>query len=136
MAPIVLSELATAISSGVVKIVDLTFTLSPDFPIIVLPPEFGQAKPMRIEEISRYNKAGPGWYWNSITLCEHTGTHFDAPIHWYTGKDLANNSVDTLPVSNMIAPACVIDCSAEAAKDADFLLTISAVEAWEAGHGH
>jgi kynurenine formamidase len=35
----------------------------------------------------------------------------------------------------MIAPACVIDCSAQAAKDADFLLTIPVIEAWEKSHG-
>src|SRR5213075_3508763 len=91
---------------------DLTFTLSPDFPVIVLPPEFGQAAPVRIQQISRYDASGSAWYWNNLTFGEHTGTHFDAPIHWFTGKDLPNNSVDTLPVRDMIAPACVIDCSA------------------------
>lgn len=130
-----LAEFASALASGAVKIVDLTFTLSPDFPMIVLPPEMGQAMPMRIQQISRYDSAGPGWYWNNITLCEHTGTHFDAPIHWYTGKDLPNNALDALPAADMIAPVCVIDCSAEAAADADFLLTVPAVEAWEARHG-
>ena len=33
--------------------------------------------------------AGPAWYWNNIACGEHTGTHFDAPIHWVTGKDYA-----------------------------------------------
>jgi kynurenine formamidase len=27
------------------------------------------------------------------------------------GKDLANNSVDTIPAEHFVAPACVIDCS-------------------------
>ena len=130
-----LQDFAAAIASGKVRIVDLTFTLSPDFPVIVLPPEVGQAMPMRIQRISRYDDAGPGRYWNNITLCEHTGTLFDAPIHWHTGKDLPNNAVDTLPPQDMIAPACVIDCSVEAGKDADFLLTVPIVEAWEAKHG-
>ena len=74
----------------------------------------GQAAPVRIQQISRYDAAGPAWYWNNLTFGEHTGTHFDAPIHWFTGKDLPNNSVDTLTVRDMIAPACVIDCSAQA----------------------
>src|SRR5262249_16883505 len=111
-----LLDFAGAVASGAVRVVDLTFTLSPDFPVIVLPPEFGQAAPVRIQEISRYDAAGPGWYWNSLAFGEHTGTHFDAPIHWHTGKDLPNNAVDTLPVRDMIAPACVIDCAAEAAR--------------------
>jgi kynurenine formamidase len=48
-----------------------------------------------------------------------------------TGKDLPNNSVDTMPLGNMVAPAFVIDCSTEAAGNADFLLTIPFVESWE-----
>src|SRR5215831_16979754 len=72
-----LLELVGAISSGAVRVVDLTFTLSPDFPVIVLPPEFAQAAPVRIQELSRYDDRGPAWYWNNVTFCEHTGTHFD-----------------------------------------------------------
>jgi kynurenine formamidase len=129
----ILADFALSITTGAVRIVDLTFTLSPEFPVIVLPPEFAQASPVRIEPLSRYDSNGPGWYWNNITLGEHTGTHFDAPIHWYTGRNLPNNAVDTLPVQTLIAPACVIDCSAEA--HADFLLTVAHIAAWEAQHG-
>jgi kynurenine formamidase len=68
-------------------------------------------------------------------MSEHTGTHFDAPIHWFTGRDLPNNSVDTIPPERFIAPAVVIDCSAQAAADADFTLKISHIEAFEATHG-
>ena len=66
-------------------------------------------------DLGRYDERGPAWYWNNISCGEHTGTHFDAPIHWISGRDRPNNSVDTLPVEHFIAPACVIDCSAEAA---------------------
>jgi kynurenine formamidase len=117
-----------------VEVVDLTQTLREDSPTIVLPPEFGASAPVRIERISRYDANGPAWYWNNLSFGEHTGTHFDAPVHWFTGRDLPLNTVDTLPVADMIAPACVIDCSAESA-DPDFLLTIAHVEAWEAKHG-
>jgi len=78
---------ARAVSSGAIRVIDLTQTLSQDFPIIALPPELGQCAPFRIEEISRYDERGPAWYWNNISLGEHTGTHFDAPIHWVSGKD-------------------------------------------------
>lgn len=130
-----LMAFAGALASGDLRVVDLTFTLSPDFPVIALPPEFGQASPVRIQQISRYDAAGPAWYWNNITIGEHTGTHFDAPIHWFTGRDLPNNAVDTLPVADMIAPACVIDCSPQADADPDFLLGIEAVEEWEERYG-
>ena len=85
--------------------------------------------------MSRYDERGPGWYWNNFSCGEHTGTHFDAPVHWISGRDLPNNAVDTIPVQNFIAPAVVIDCSREATADADYLLTVDAVKAWEATHG-
>jgi kynurenine formamidase len=27
---------------------------------------------------------------------EHTGTHFDAPVHWVSGRDVANGAVDEI----------------------------------------
>ena len=130
-----LVQFAGAVASGAVRVVDLTFTLSPDFPVIVLPPEFGQAAPVRIQQISRYDAAGPAWYWNNLTFGEHTGTHFDAPIHWISGRDLPNNAVDTIPVQHFVAPACVIDCAEQVKADPDYLLTVADIERFEAAHG-
>jgi len=130
-----LLDLVAALAAGRIRLVDLTQTLSPDFPPIVLPPELGQSWPFRIEEAARYDARGPGWYWNNLSFGEHTGTHFDAPIHWISGRDLPNNATDTIPVEHMIAPAVVLDCSQEAAADADFLLTVDFVRGWEARHG-
>ena len=124
-----------ALASGRIEVIDLTHTLSPDFPTLVLPPELGQCAPFRIEEVSRYDERGPGWYWNNITMSEHTGTHFDAPIHWVTGRDLPNNTVDSIPPERFIAPACVIDCAAKAAADADFQLQPADIDRWESIHG-
>jgi kynurenine formamidase len=129
------ANLSGLIASGSVRLVDLTQTLSPGFPPIVLPPEMGQSRPFRMEQISRYDESGPAWYWNNLSFGEHTGTHFDAPIHWISGRDRPNNSLDTLPIAHFIAPACVIDCSAEARADADFLLTVGDIAAWEKQHG-
>ena len=130
-----LATLVADLAAGRIRVIDLTQTLSPDFPQIVLPAEMGQCLPFRIEEISRYDERGPGWYWNNFSCGEHTGTHFDAPIHWISGRDLPNNATDTIPVEHFIAPACVIDCSEESAVDPDFLLTVDFVHAWEANHG-
>jgi len=131
----VLSEIAAALASGGVRVVDLSHTLSSRFPQIVLPPEFDQCAPFRIEEISRYDARGPGWYWNNVSFGEHTGTHFDAPVHWITGRDLPSNTTDTIPPAAFIGPACVVDCVAESARDADFLLTADHLRAFEAKHG-
>ena len=131
----ILAQFMGALASGGIRIVDLTETLTPEFPTIVLPPEFGQAWPFRIEEISRYDERGPAWYWNILNLGEHTGTHFDAPIHWITGKDLPNNATDTIAPRKFIGPASVIDITAEVEKNPDYLLTIEELEQWEAQHG-
>lgn len=131
----ILGELAGGIASGTIRVIDLTQILSPETPTLVLPPQFRQCSGFKIEELSRYDERGVAWYWNNFTVSEHTGTHFDAPIHWVTGKDLADNSVDTIPAQNFMAPAVVIDCSAGAAADPDFLLTAAVIEAWEAKHG-
>jgi kynurenine formamidase len=130
-----LSEFCSGLAKGKIRVIDLTQTLSPDFPSISLPPEFGQAWPFRIEEVSRYDERGPAWYWNNFSCGEHTGTHFDAPIHWVSGKDLPNNSVDTISPERFIGPACVIDCSKEARENPDFLLTEKAILKWEKKHG-
>ncbi|MEM7684405.1 MAG: cyclase family protein [Pseudomonadota bacterium] len=131
----VLDSLTAEIASGGVRIVDLTHDLTPDFPVMVLPPEFGQCQPFRMEEVSRYDARGPAWYWNNISMSEHAGTHFDAPAHWVSGRQLPNGTVDSLPLDKLIAPVCVLDFSAESAADRDFLLTRAHVEAWEDDHG-
>jgi kynurenine formamidase len=130
-----LARLVADLGGGRIRVVDLTQTLGPEFPQIVLPPEMGQAWPFRIEEISRYDDRGPGYYWNNFSCSEHTGTHFDAPIHWISGRDLPHNATDTIPPDRFVGPAAVVDCSAESAADADFLLTADFLRAWEAKHG-
>lgn len=131
----ILSTLATAIAGGGIRVIDLTETLRPDYPTITLPSEFAQASPFVKTEISRYDDRGPGWYWNNFTISEHTGTHFDAPIHWITGRDVPNNAVDTIPAKDFIAPVCVIDCTREVAADKGFILTREFLETWEQTHG-
>jgi len=130
-----MTNLADLFTSSRLRIVDLTQTLSPDTPQIVMPPDIGQSRPFRMEEVSHYDERGPSWYWNNFSCSEHTGTHFDAPIHWITGRDLPNNSTDTIPPEHFIAPACVIDCSAQSAHNPDYLLTVDTVRAWEERHG-
>ena len=131
----VLNQLAAALADGSVRVVDLTQPLSPDTPVIGLPEIFGQSPGLSMDVISRYDDAGPGWYWNTLTLGEHTGTHFDAPVHWVTGKDLPRNTTETIPVSQLVAPACVLDCSSDSRSDPDFVLTPAWIETWEAEHG-
>jgi kynurenine formamidase len=135
MSTSLLRQLADALRSGAVKVVDLTQPLGPDTSVIDLPPIFAASPGFSSEVISRYDDKGPAWYWNTIRLGEHTGTHFDAPVHWITGAHLPDNTLDKIPGGRLVGPACVIDCSQEAAADNDFLLTREFVLAWEAQHG-
>src|SRR5436853_6464352 len=130
----VLAQLLEELDAGRLKIVDLTTPLGPDTPVIDLPPMFAPSPGVTLTEISRYDSRGPGWYWNILNMGEHTGTHFDAPIHWVSGKDLPNNATDSIPPQRFIGPACVLDCRREAAADADFLLTVKWIKGWEKKH--
>jgi kynurenine formamidase len=130
-----LIQLADALNTGSVKVVDLTAPLGPDTPVIGLPPQFGASPGLSMEVISCFDDKGPAWYWNVLHLGEHTGTHFDAPVHWITGKDLPNNSCDTIPAQRFVGPACVIDVSREVAANEDFLLMPEHVATWEKAHG-
>src|SRR6516164_1056269 len=131
----VLPHLVSDIISGRIRVIDLTHTLTPEFPTIALPPEFGRSAPVRIEEISRYDGRGPAWYWNNLSFGEHTGTHFDAPIHWITGRDLPGNATDSIEPQRFIALACVVDCSREAAENPDYLMDIAKLRAFESERG-
>src|SRR4029077_12586181 len=130
-----LSQLVAGIVGGTIRVVDLTVPLEPATPTIQLPPQFAPSKSFTLEEISHYDTRGPAWYWNNISCGEHTGTHFDAPVHWVSGKDYPNNATHNIPVERFIGPACVIDVAREAGRNADFLVTRETIEGWERQHG-
>ena len=129
------TRLVEDLAAGRVEIVDLTQPLGPATPVIGLPPMFAPSPGVSIDVISRYDARGPAWYWNTLRMGEHTGTHFDAPVHWVTGKDLPNNACDTIPVERFVGPACVIDVTADVERNEDFLLTPDRILAWETQHG-
>jgi len=131
----VLTQLVEELNVGRIRVVDLTTTLGPGTPVIDLPPIFAPSPGLTLTEISRYDARGPAWYWNVLNLGEHTGTHFDAPIHWITGKDLPENATDTIAPRKFIGPACVIDVTADVQGNQDFLLTPERVRSWETAHG-
>ena len=106
----VLDGLIAALRLGAIEIIDLTAPLSASTPIIQLPPPFGNTSRFALTEISRYDERGPAWYWNDIVTGEHTGTHFDAPVHWLTGT--WETSSPSRPVTQCTgASKCVPVCS-------------------------
>jgi kynurenine formamidase len=131
-----LKQLGEMILKGGIEVVDCSGVLGPDTPLLKLPPDFAKDTPkIELHKISEYDANGPFWAWNWLKVGEHSGTHFDAPHHWITGKDYADGYTDTLDVQRLVAPINVLDFSAECAANPDFLLTIDHVKAWEAEHG-
>jgi kynurenine formamidase len=129
----VLSDLLAELGAGRVNVLDLTMPLSERTPVLQLPPPFANTQRFGLREISNYDDRGPAWYWNDIQTGEHVGTHFDAPIHWVTGK--SGKDVSQVPARELVAPAVVIDQSARCASNPDYLLEVEDIEAWQREHG-
>jgi kynurenine formamidase len=129
----VLQELLDGIAQDRIEVIDLTAPLSETTPVIQLPEPFANTPGFSLQELSRYDERGPAWYWNAFSTGEHAGTHFDAPVHWVTGRD--GLDVSQVPPTQLVAPAVVIDRSAEAAADPDYLLGVDDVRGWESANG-
>ncbi len=91
----ILTQFAKALTSGEIRVVDLSQPLDATTAVIQLPPEFGKSWPFRLEEISKYDDRGPAWYWNNFSCGEHTGTH--TSTHPFTGSP-AKTSTATRPI--------------------------------------
>jgi kynurenine formamidase len=127
------ASLVEALAGGTVEVVDLTQPLNENTPTIKLPEPFVDTPGLTAHEISAYDDRGPAWAWRWLEIGEHVGTHFDAPIHWITGRD--GLDVSEIPPHHLVAPAVVIDKSAETETDPDFLLTVEDIRAFEDEHG-
>src|SRR5215207_1815978 len=131
----VLTQLVEELNAGRIRVVDLTQPLGPGAPVIGLPPQFASSPGVTLSVISKFDDKGPYWYWNTTSMGEHTGTHFDAPVHWISGRNLPDNMCDTIPPRRFVGPSCVIDVTSEVKENEDFLLMPADVEAWEKKHG-
>jgi kynurenine formamidase len=105
------------------RIVDLTHTLSPDFPSYNGNPDF------HIETMKSYDKDRVNV--KQWTVREHIGTHIDAPLH-FSGDGC---SCDQIPVEELVVPLIIIDIAARAAETASTAVTPKDVADFEAKHG-
>ena len=80
-----------------------------------------------------YGKTPGGWFYSSYELStpEHGGTHLDAPIHFGEGRETS----DQIPLTRLVARAVVIDVSAKADSNRDYLLTPDDITEFERQHG-
>ena len=111
------------LEKGFRDVVDLTHTFSPALPI------FPAFKPVQIRP--KFSSAKDGFFANELTFDEHTGTHMDAPVHFVANGPTA----DRLPPEKFLAPLAVISIESRAGRDADALLVVDDVLAWEKQHG-
>jgi kynurenine formamidase len=102
--------------------VDLTHTMSPDFPTF-----FGVPG---IEMEKKFDLKKDGFNAYSWRLIEHAGTHLDAPIHFSE----AGASAEKIPADTLVVPLAVVDVAAKAAQNPDYLLTREDLAAWERRH--
>ncbi len=90
------------------------------------------AEPFKLTVINNgVTDAGFFYAANNFSMAEHGGTHLDAPVHFAAGK----HAVDEIPLDSLIGPAVVVDVTDAAALDADYLVKVSDIEAFEAAHG-
>lgn len=70
-----------------------------------------------------------GYYYaaNNFSTAEHGGTHIDAPIHFAKG----GQTVDQIPLDNLIGKAIKIDVSSKALNDPDYLISVDDFKSWE-----
>ncbi|RJP74323.1 MAG: cyclase family protein [Ignavibacteriales bacterium] len=74
-----------------------------------------------------------GYYYSAyqFSLAEHGGTHFDAPVHFCE----KGQSVEQIPVERLIGDAVMVDVSADALANRDYLISIEDFEKWEKVNG-
>lgn len=111
------------LAAGHSGVVDMTHTLSPDFPTF-----FGEPG---ISSEQLFNFAANGFNLFKLSINEHTATHIDAPLHF--SADGA--SVDEIPVTDLVIPLCVIHIHERAAGDPDTQVTPDDIKAWIAANG-
>src|SRR5213593_4348726 len=102
------------------SVVDLTHTMSADFPTFFGVPGIEMQKQFDIK------KDGFNLYWWRIV--EHAGTHLDAPIHFSE----AGATADRLDAATLVVPLAVVDVARKAAQNPDYLVSRQDVADWEA----
>ncbi|MEM6440940.1 MAG: cyclase family protein [Pseudomonadota bacterium] len=105
------------------KVVDLTHTLTHDFPTY-----FGEQQ-FFDEDVFTY--AENSFNLKMLRVNEHTGTHIDAPLHFTDG----GTSIDEVPVESLVCPIVVVDLQEKADADPDAQVTPDDLKAWIAAHG-
>ena len=108
------------------KIIDLTYAF--DEQTIFWPTEKGF-----VLENESQGLTDKGYFYTANRFCsaEHGGTHIDAPIHFYKGR----NTLEAIPVEQLMGKGTLIDVSAKCAADRDYQVQVNDFLNWEKKHG-
>lgn len=112
-----------AMAGGHGSVVDMTHVYDDTFPTYFGAPGISTEQP--------FNFADHGFNLLQLSINEHTGTHVDAPLHFSAD----GQSIDEIPLENLVAPLCVIDIAARAADNPDAQVTPDDLKGWIAAHG-
>ena len=121
--PVAAQQKPVRLAGGFRNVHDLTHVFSPKTPV------FPAFRPIQIRQ--KFSIAKDGFFAHEITFDEHTGTHLDAPVHFVANAATA----DKLPAEKFFAPLAVVSIADRAATNADALLSVDDVLAWEKRHG-
>jgi kynurenine formamidase len=114
------STAGTIAAKGPFKaVVDLTHTMSPEFPTFFGVPGVELQKQFDIKK--------DGFNLNWWRIIEHAGTHLDAPIHFSENGMTA----DLIGAGELVVPLAVIDVRKKAQSQADYLMSVDDVLDWE-----
>lgn len=105
------------------RFVDLTHTFGVDTPHWK---GFGEMKVRTLYTIKK-----DGFHVEEFCHVGQWGTHVDPPAHFHDGL----KSVDQIDPKDMLMPLVVLDVHEQVAKNADYVLSLDDVRAWEARHG-
>lgn len=114
---------SAGLPGGRFSVQDLSHVITPEFPVFPGFPQF-EASPLKTIE-------DDGFFANRLSLGEHTGTHMDAPAHFVAGGATA----EKLPAERFFAPLAVVDISRRATTDADAMVEVDDILAWEEQNG-
>lgn len=115
------SRAALAAAHG--GVVDLTHTLTPEFPTFSGEPGIAMEQTVKFDE--------SGYQLFRLTIDEHSGTHIDAPLHF--SED--GQSVDEIAPETLVCPLCIVDITAKASEDANAMVMPEDIEAWISANG-
>ncbi len=85
--------------------------------------------PVETRQLARV--ASEGFALRAFSMGEHSGTHLNAPAHFFP----RGQSADATPPERLVLPAVVIDIRLQAALDPDFVFSLRDAFAWEEQNG-